>query len=561
MSTICSPGLLRPGGLTKWTATLVLALACALALAGCSRISTSVGRSSGNPWTHHGVLRIGSYEELDNLNPLLSTELFVSDVCQMLYSGLIDYDDNGEMIPDVALAVPSLRNGGIGKDGKTITYHLRHSVMFSDGAPLTAADVKFTWQQLMNPANIVSTRYPYDDVASIDTPDPYTVIVHLKRPLAPFVGFFMRDGILGAILPKHLLEGNADLNHNPFNLHPIGSGPFVVQSYQPGVLLMLRANPRYWRGPPKLRSIEYHIIPNQNTLLANVGSHEIDFYFDAPEVQYKLLKAIAGVRVTARPNQSFEHISFNCAKPPFDDVRVRQAIAYAIDWQRLVRDVYLNLGLPGMADIAPTSWAYDASVKPYPHDLARARALLAQAGWLAGPDGILVKDGRPFSVTITTTTGVTSRAKVEELIQQDLRQVGIDLTVHNDHANMLFAVYGANGVFARGRFEIGLYAWAYTIPEPDNTQTLGPDQIPPHGQNYTYLADPLIGQFQQMARTNYDRAIRRAAIVRMQRREHEMVPRHTIIWRANVDAVNTDMKNFKPAPAVSDFWNSWEWEI
>ena len=549
------------GGRVNSTALCVLALACSVVIAGCTKISTSVGQSGGNPWTHHGVLRIGAYEELDNLNPLLSTELFVSDVCQLLYSGLIDYDDNGEMIPDVALTVPSLSNGGIAKDGKTITYHLRHGVVFSDGAPLTAADVKFTWQQLVNPANIVSTRYPYDDVASIDTPDPHTVVVHLKQPLSPFVGFFMRNGTLGSILPKHLLAGNADLNHNPFNIHPIGSGPFVVDTYQPGVLLTLRANPRYWRGPPKLRAIEYHIIPNQNTLLANVGAHEIDFYFDAPEVQYKLLKAIPGVRVTARPNQTFEHIDFNCAKPPLDDVRVRQAIAYAIDWQRLASDVYLNLGLPGMADIPPTSWAYDASVKRYPHDPARARELLAQAGWRPGTDGVMVKNGQPFAITISTTTGVTSRAKVEQLIQQDLRQVGIDLTVHNDHANMLFAVYGANGLLARGKFDIALFAWSYTIPEPDDTQTLGPDQIPPSGQNYTFLADTLIGQLQKIARTNYDRAIRRDAIVRLQQREHELVPRHTIIWRANVDAVNTDMQNFKPAPAVSDFWNAWEWQI
>lgn len=539
---------------------VVLSLVAVL-LAGCTKISSNVGQSAGNPWTHHGVLRIGSYEELDNLNPLLSTELFVSDVCQLIYSGLIDYDDRGEMIPDVALAVPTLANGGIAKDGKTITYHLRHGVMFSDGAALTSADVKFTWQQLINPDNIVSTRYPYDDVASIDTPDASTLIVHLKKPLAPFVGYFMRNGVLGSIVPKHLLEGNANVNHVPFNTRPVGSGPFVVESWQPGELLRLRANPRYWRGPPKLREIDYRIIPNQNTLLSQVGSHEIDFYFDAPEVQYNVLKGMTGVRVTARPNQTYEHISFNCARPPLDDERVRQAMAYAIDWRRLASDVYLNLGLQGMGDIAPTSWAYDPNVKPYPHDPTRARALLAQAGWRPGPDGILVKDGRPFSISITTTAGVTSRTKVEELVQQDLRHVGIDLTLHNDHANILFAVYGANGVLAHGRFDIALYAWSYTIPEPDDTQTLGPDEIPPVGQNYTFCADRLIGQLQAIARTNYDRTVRRAALVRLQEREHEVVPRHTIIWRANIDAVNSDMQNFKPVPAVSDFWNAWEWNI
>jgi len=421
--------------------------------------------------------------------------------------------------------------------------------------------VKFTWQQIVNPNNNASSRYPYDDVDSIDTPDPYTVIVHLKVPLSPFVGYFMRNGQLGSILPKHLLDTYADLNHVPFNLSPVGSGPYSVARYEPGVLLLLHANPRYWRGRPKLETIEYHIVPNQNTLLTEMEGHEIDFYFDAPEVQYAQLKATQGVRVTARPNQTFEHISFNCGRPPLDDVRVRRAIAYAIDWQKLADTVYLGLGQPGMADIAPSSWAYDPSVHQYAFDPKKARSLFAEAGWKPNAEGMLEKDGVPLSLTITTVAGVTSRAKAEERIQQDLRHIGIDLEVHNAEANMLFATYGMGGMFARGKFDIGLYAWSYTVPEPDNTQTLGPDQVPPNGQNYTFCKDALIGEYQKAARTNYDRAVRRAYLVKMQEREYDIVPRHTIIWRANIDAVNTDMKNFKPAPAVSDFWNAWEWSI
>jgi len=542
-------------------ASASLVMGCAFVLDGCTKISSSTTPAGGHSWTHHGVLRIGSYEELDNLNPILSTELFVSDVCQLLYSGLIDYDDHAEMIPDVALAVPTLANHGISRDGLTITYHLRHGVTFSDGVPLTAADVKFTWQQIMNPNNNASTRYPYDDVSSIDTPDPYTVIVHLKAPLSPFVGYFMRNGTLGSIIPKHLLDKYPDLNRLPFDTNPVGSGPFIVTHYQPGVELDLRANPHYWRGPPKLRAIEYRIIPNQNTLLTQISTHEIDFYFDAPEVQYALLKAMPGVRVTARPNQSFEHVSFNCRRPPLDDVRVRQAIAYSIHWDDLARNVYLGLGEPGMADIAPSSWAYDPDIHAYPFDPARARQLFAAAGWTPGSDGVLEKNGQPLSLTITTVAGVTTREKAEELIQQDLRHAGVDLSIKNDHANMLFATYGANGTFARGRFDLGLYAWSYTIPEPDDTLTLGPEQVPPNGQNYTFCADAQIGQYQKEARTSYDRAVRRAAVLKLQQREYEVIPRHTIVWRANIDALNADMQGFKPVPAVSDFWNAYDWSI
>jgi peptide/nickel transport system substrate-binding protein len=542
---------------------LVAALALALVAAGgCTKISSSVNSgNAGNAWTVHGVLRIGSYEDLDHLNPLLSNQLFVSDVAQMLFSGLIDYDDHGNPIPDVALAFPTRQNGGVSEDGKTVMYHLRHGVLFSDGVPLTSADVKFTWQQIMNPANNVAVRYPYDDVDTIDTPDPYTVILHLKAPLAFLVATFMRDGTTSAILPKHLLDRYSDLNKVAFNTNPIGSGPFIVDKWQPGVQLELRANPRYWRGAPKLKRVLYRIIPDQNTLLTSVRSHDVDFYFDAPETQYALLKATPGVRVTAVPNQNFEHIEFNCRKPPLDDVRVRQAIAFAIDWKQLADKVYQGIDTPGIGDTAPTSWAYDPSVKPYPYDPVKARALLAQAGWSPGRDGILQKNGQPFRIGITTVTGITTRAKVEELIQSELKDVGIALDIRNYHANILFATYGFNGVLARGKFDLSLFAWSYTVPDPDDTQTIGPDQIPPTGTNYTFFDDPVIGKAQEGGRVNYDRATRRKYYVAIQHRVHDVVPRHTIVWRVNIDAVNTDMKNFKPAPAVSDFWNSYEWQI
>lgn len=542
---------------------LVFATLLAFALAGCSKIQTSVGgiNAGGNPWTVHGVLRVGSYEDLDSLNPLLSSQSFVTDVDQMVFSGLIDYDDHANAIPDVALQVPSLENHGISADGLTITYHLRRGVLFSDGVALTSADVKYTWQQIMNPNNNLPYRYPYDVVASIDTPDAATVVVHLKHPLASFIGNFMRNGNVGSILPEHLLRSYADLNRIAFNTHPVGSGPFIVKKWEPGVLLDLTPNPHYWRGPPRLHEVRYQIIPSQNTLLTSVRGHDVDLYYDAPEVQYSTLKSLAGIRVTAVPNMTFEHLDFNCRRYPLSDVRVRQAIAYAIDWRKLANDVYFGLDVPGMADIPPLSWAYDQNVQPYPHDPAKARALLANAGWTPGPGGTMQRAGQSLQLSIATVSGVTSRAKAEELMQQDLRAIGIELEIHNYPADILFATYGSNGVLARGRFDLALFAWEYTVPDPDNTLTIGPDQLPPTGENYTFFADRDIGVWQKAAQRYYRREQRRPYYVEIQQRIHDAVPIHTIVWRSNIDAVNTDLKNFKPAPAVSDFWNSYEWQI
>jgi len=538
--------------------TAAAAAAAALCAAGCSKVSSGPG--SGNPWTIHGVLRIGAYEDLDNLDPVLSDELFATDVFQMIYSGLIDYDDHGNPVPDLAVEVPSQQNGGISKDGRTIVYHLRRGAVWSDGAPLTSADVQFTWRQIMNSRNNVAFRYPYDQALAVDAPDRYTVVVHLREPSAPFVANFMRNGIIGSIVPKHLLEGYAELNRIPFNTHPIGSGPFVVASWEPGALLDLKPNARYFRGPPKLAEVQYRIIPSQNTLLTQVESHAIDAFMYATESQYAVLKHIDGYRVTARPNNDYEHIAFNCARPPLDDVRVRQAIAYAVDWKKINDSVYLGIDAPGMADQSPESWAFDPAVVPYPHDPAKAQRLLADAGWRPGPDGVLVKDGRPFAVDVSTVVGNGTRLAAEELMQQELRGVGIELSVRNYPANLLFSPYGAGGILARGKFDIALYGWSQN-PDPDDTDTIGPDTMPPNGVNYTFYADRDIGRWQAAARAQYDRSARRPYYFKIQERIHDAVPFHTINWQAHIDAVNLDLRNFKPAPAVSDFWNSYEWSI
>jgi len=536
--------------------TAVLASACV----GCSKVESGPGGSGGNPWTIHGVVRIGAYEDLDNLNPVLSDELYATNVFQLIYSGLIDYDDHGDPVPDLALAVPTQANGGISADGRTITYHLRHGVVWSDGAPLTSADVKFTWLQILNPRNNVSYRYPYDEARSIDTPDAYTAVVHLDHPSAPFVADFMRNGSIGSIVPQHLLGRYSDLNHIAFNTAPIGSGPFVVASWQPGSLLDLRANPRYFRGSPKVAEVQYRVIPSQNTLLTSVESHTIDVFLHATESEYAVLKNVAGYRVTAIPNLDYEHIAFNCARPPFDDVRVRRAFAYAIDWQRINQDAYLGIDKPGMADQSPEMWSFDPNVKPYPHDPARARDLLREAGWSAGPDGQLQRDGKPLVVDITTVVGNSTRLKAEELIQRDLRDVGVEVDLRNYPANLLFAAAGAGGVLANGRFDFALYGWSFD-PDPDDTDTLGPQSVPPYGVNYTFYRDPDIARWQAAGQSHYARAERLPYYWKIQERIHDEVPFHTINWQAPVDAVNTDLRNFRPAPAVADFWNAYQWEI
>jgi peptide/nickel transport system substrate-binding protein len=158
-------------------------------------------------------------------------------------------------------------------------------------------------------------------------------------------------------------------------------------------------------------------------------------------------------------------------------------------------------------------------------------------------------------------SGITTRAKAEELIQQDLKAVGIVVEIHNYPANILFAPYFAGGLLAHGKYDMALYAWEYSQPDPDDTNTIGPGSLPPSGVNYSRYTDPMIGSWQKAGEDVYDHAKRRPYYVLIQHRIHDMVPFHTIVWRSNFDVVNTDLRNFKPVPDVSDFWNSWEWEI
>ncbi|MDB5094786.1 MAG: ABC-type transporter, periplasmic subunit [Candidatus Eremiobacteraeota bacterium] len=513
-----------------------------------------------HPWTQAGHVRIGALRTIDNLNPLLSGQAAGSDLAQFVFDGLIRFDERGEAIPDAATVVPTRENGGISADGKTIVYHVRRGVRFSDGVPLTADDVAFTFAQVMNPRNNVPYHFPYDQAQSVVAKDPYTVVVRLRAPSAPFVANFFRCGVQGAILPKHLLAGKSDLNRDPYNSKPIGSGPYAIASYESNTTIEMVPNPYWFGGRPGLKRVTYRIIPSENTLLIALRTHEIDFYYSAPEQQYRELRAMDGVETSAIPSAQYEMVVFNARRAPFSDVQVRRAAGYAIDWPTLARTTYLDVDLADWGDIYPRSWAYTAQPDPTPYDPARARALLEAAGWKPGPDGIRMKDGKRLEAEMSTVAGVITRQNAEVVIQQQLRAVGIDVQVHNAPANMLFAPYGAGGLLATGKFDMGIYAWTKN-PDPDDSQTIGPGYIPPHGANYSGVVDEQIGRLQQQADATYDRRQRKALYAQLERRIGEVLPSHTIVWRANVNAWNSDLHGVKPAQAVSDFWNVGSWSL
>jgi peptide/nickel transport system substrate-binding protein len=533
-----------------------LILACALGLAACTKVSDTASATGPHRWTEAGHLRYGSAYEPDTLNPLFSNTQAADDTTYILFEPLFRYDPDGTMIPAAATVVPTLENGGISADGKTITLHFRKGMRWSDGAPYDARDFAFTWKAVMNPRNNTRLTNGWDEIAAIDLPDNDTARVHLKRIDAGILGSFAVGGSGYPPLPAHLLEKLPDINKAPFNSKPISSGPFVLTAWNHGSSLEFAPNPYYWRGKPGLRKLTYLFIPNAETLLSQTRTHEIDVYDGVDENQIAQLGEIPGITVSKRLIANWRRLAFNTSRPQLSDVRVRRAVAEAVDWDRMNETIFHGYNTRAVSDIAPTSWAAP-HVANYPYDPADAKKLLDAAGWTPGADGIRQKKGVPLRFSVSTTNSKQSNMQAELQMQQQLASVGIALDIKNYPGSLLFA--------HDGPVYTGKYDSEFTIetnaPDPDNQGMWSGAFIPPHGTNTSWLNDPVLTNTSREALQTFDRAKRKALYQKEEERVHELVPAVFFYWQNSYAAVNSDMKGWKPATYISNFWNCYEWSI
>lgn len=533
----------------------LLALA-ALAAAGCTKVAGPARVHGHNPWTIPGVLRLGEPDEPDSLNPMFAHTAAADEADAMIFSYLLRYDDNGNYIPDLATVVPSYRNGGISKDGKTITVHLRKGVTWADGVPLTAHDWAFTYREVLNPSNNTKERYGWDDIASVATPDDYTLVIRLKKPYAPILGILAMGGDAYPPFPAHLLAKLPNLNTAAFNSHPLSSGPYILQSWNHGSSLVFVPNPRYFRGAPKLKEVVWKVIPDKNTLFNELATHEIDVYASVAENDIARLPQIAGIVVSKRLIANWRHLGINTSRPQLHDVRVRLAIAEAVNWKRINDTIYHGYNRLAHSDIFPESWAAP-SIPRYPYDPAQARRLLRQAGWTMGTDGVLHKGSLAMHLTISTGTNEQENEQSEVEVQNQLKPLGIDVQIHNYPVSLLFA---QNGPLYSGKYDL---EWSVdtNAPDPDNSGTWNGKYIPPNGGNTSWIDDPIINRTSIAALRTYDRAKRKALYQQEEERIHQVVPAVFFYWENSYTAVNSDVKNYKPAAFVADMWNCWQWQI
>lgn len=531
------------------------ALLCAvLAAAGCSKS----GGTAGSP--AKTGLRVALWAEPNSLNPLLASNTAEDFLAGLSFDLLVNVDDKGNDVPDLAAQVPTLRNGGISADGRTITYRLRRNVKWQDGAPFTSADVKFSWQAVMNPDNNVVERRGYDQVRSVDTPDAYTVIFHLKAPFAPFV-----DTVFGEsddpfrIIPKHLLGSYKSINQVPFNQLPVGTGPYKVARWIHGDRIEYTANPQYFLGAPKIKTITVLIVPDGNTVESELRAHDADMAPDIGTANLANLRArpATGVRTVLAPSPTYAAVDFNLTHPPLDDVRVRRALSYGINEKRIIDTLLFGTAVPAAADLSDFYWAYNPDVARYPYDRARAAALLDQAGWTPGPDGVRRKNGRPLVLQLAYGAGNATSRQMAVEIQSDLRKIGVDLQTKSYTYTILYATQAMGGILMTGKFDLTLYSWVAGA-DPDDSSSWMCAMAPPAGNNIAHYCNAQFDAAEQDALTHSDRARRKKDYALTQQLLARDAPAAFQYYQRQRWAVSAALRNFRPN-GITGSWNAYQW--
>jgi len=535
---------------------IVGTLVLCLAVAACSKV-TSGTHPAGHRLDHPGVVRIVGAGTIDSLVPELASSTASTDAAMFWGGWFFTVNEKGQLVPDLALAVPTRVNGGISADGLTITYHLRKGVMWHDGVPFTARDAVFTWRQIMNPANNVLTRTGYDQIQSMSAPDPYTVVVRLKRQYAPAVATFFAPSLAPmTVLPEHLLKGLPDINHAAYNVKPVGTGPFIVTKYEQASGVTMKANPHYWRGPPKLREVEYLIVPNSTTRAVMMRTGDADLYSDPQVNQLRDLASIPGATLLHIPFNEFWYLTFNVTHPPLDDVAIRRALAMGIDKQYILNNVMHGGASPAVGDQPSYLYTYDPDVPAPRYDPQAAAAALDAAGWRVGADGTRVKGGKRFELVYAFDREANDGERIGVILQQQMRKLGVDLIVKGIAHSIYYADKNAGGVLSQGKFDVAYEGWIGGV-DPDDIALWACDQR--GGYNHSFICDPRIDEQERIALTHYDIPTRRTAYRRIQELLAEDVPVTFLWWTRRNDLIANTLRGYKPAPTVTTFSNPWEW--
>ena len=452
--------------------------------------------------------------EMPTLNPLTSTDAYASDVLQFLYSTLCDRDPvTLEMTPLVA------KSWEISDDKLTYTFHLRDDVVFSDGEPLTAEDVKFTYDRLMDPTvDSPHLRSYFTDVTSCEVLDLYTIRYTCSKP---YYRHIVMLGLL-EILPAHIY-GKGDFNSD-YNRTPVGSGRYILEKWDTGLQVVLARNTNYWNteahGQPYFDKIIFKVITDDNAALQVLMTGDLDrmgllpeFWVrraDTPRFKEKFYRI-------AYDRPAYTYLGWNLRLPMFSDKTVRQALTMLLDRQTIRDTIYQGLATICTGNFMPKSPEYNENVQPWPFDPQRATEQLEAAGWKdSDGDGLRDKDGAPFRFEVVTTNQNPLAERILTVYKEELRRVGIELNIRlMEWASLIERVDGRD-------FEAALLGWQMP-PDPDPYQVWHSSQTEA-GSNYIGFKNAEADRIIEEARVTFDRDERVALYERFHEIVHEEQP-------------------------------------
>ena len=452
-------------------------------------------------------------------------------VNKVLFSQLVKYDKaNFTPVPDLA------EKWDISADGLSWTFNLRKGVTWHDGKPFSSDDVKFTLE-LYKDAKVNSIlRSGMEPISAIETPDPNTVVIKTAEKFSSLPELLC---YLAFMLPKHLLEGkDASKPVEEFINNPIGTGPFKFGEHVRGDHFTTVANESFYFGKPLIDQVIYKVIPDVNTTVAQVRTGELDIAFIGTS-HLDALKGAQNVRIDEANQMDMRHVGGNEKHPRvgkwFQDKRVRQAISYAIDRNQIIEAVTQNRAYPIVGPIPPflSTWV-NQNLQPWPYDPDRAKKLLGEVGFKPGAGGVLELDGEPFRFTMSSDKGQPDRDQTGLIVQQNLKDVGIDAQIEQLDFNSYMGKWRVNREFE-------VVNWYYVTPAtPDLTAYWSTGG----STNEWAYSNPEVDRLFKEARTVFETDQRKAVYDKIQELLHEDQPVAFLYTPKELRAINAKVKNF-----------------
>ena len=374
------------------------------------------------------------------LNPLLATDSSSSEITDWIFNGLIKFDANGSLAPDLATDWHF-------EDNRTLLFHLRKGVQWHDGAPFTARDVKFTYDFMRSDKVVTPYKSDFKYVSRVEVVDPYTVRVRYSQPYFKALSIWMMG-----LLPAHLWRKEKDPMRSRLNKLPVGTGPYrMTRPFGINERIVLRANDHYYEHPPFIRQQIYHYIGDPATEFMMLKAGRLDIGGLSPLQLDRQVGAAfkKHYRIYEQPSHSYTYLGFNLRDPKFRDRRVRRAVALGINRREIIDLLFFGHGKPCYGPFMPGSSVYPKGFKPEKYDPLLARKLLKEAGY---------DREHPLRFTLVTNTGNETRINAAQIIQQQLRKIGVEMKIRT----MEWQAFLNTVVFPR-HFEAVLLGWSLSL--------------------------------------------------------------------------------------------------